>query len=295
MNERTLELTQLRSFVVLAELLHFGHAAAALHIAQPALSQQIRKLEAELGFSLFNRTTRKVTLTPAAESFLRHVQGMFGDLDRAVRNAQDISSGSAGVITVGYVSMAMLTVLPNLLRRFRDKHRDVSLQLRELSTAPQLELLRRGDIDVAIVSGGETGGIIVASEIARDRLVAVVPAKHAAAGKKFISASALRADPFIIFPRSQAPQLHEQILSLCRKAGFEPMFQQEVQSWHAIGELVGAGMGVAIAPASVERYAIRNARCVPLRPTLNVSVSVCFNRENNSPLVQQFVAEAKLL
>ncbi|MBA3406274.1 MAG: LysR family transcriptional regulator [Gemmatimonadaceae bacterium] len=289
------ELRHLRSFIVLGDELHFSRAAAALRVAQPALSQQIRRLETALGFRLFDRTSRKVELTPAGVSFLDHVRRLFLELDRAAQTGQHIASGKTGTLTVGYVQTAMVTVLPTIVRRFRERQPDVRVLLRELSSIPQIEGLRRGEIDVAIVSGTPGDEDIASFEVWRDPLVALVPPAHPASRRRSVSVSALATDPFIMFPRSQTPHVYDQIVSLCRKSGFEPTIAQEAQSWHLIAELVGAGMGVSVAPSSVRRYRVARVRYVPLRPTDSLSTMICYRRAEASIVAKLFVETAREL
>jgi DNA-binding transcriptional LysR family regulator len=290
-----MEIGQLRAFVVLGDELHFGKAATLLRVAQPALSQQIRRLEERLGFRLFDRTSRKVDLTSAGASLLASVRKVFIDLERAVETGHDLASGKIGTVTVGYVATAMMTVLPPIVRKFREGHRDVRLLLRELASAPQVDGLRRGDLDVAILTGSMDDEAIAHFQIWRDPLVALVPAGHSDARRRSISASALVADQLITFPRLQAPALYDQILSLCRNSGFEPTPGQEAQSWHMIAELVSAGMGVAIVPLSVRRYRVAGVRYVPLRPGGSVSTILCYNRAGTSSAAKLLIETARQL
>jgi DNA-binding transcriptional LysR family regulator len=277
-----IEFGQLRAFVVLARELHFGNAAALLRVAQPALSQQIRRLEHRLGFRLFERSSRRVSLTPAGVAFLTTSRKIFIDLERAVETGHDLASGKLGTVTVGYTGMAMTTVLPTIVRKFRESHPDVRLVLRELSSAPQIDGLRRGDLDVAVLTGPVDDGTIAHFQIWREPLVALLPAGHPAARKRSIAPSALAGDQLIAFPREQTPALYDQIMGLCRNAGFEPTLGQGAQSWHMIAELVSAGLGVSIVPRSVRRYKVAGVKYVSLRPGGTVSTLMCYNQPGPS-------------
>ena len=276
------EFGQLRAFVVLAQELHFGNAAIVLRVAQPALSQQIRRLEQRLGFILFERSSRKVSLTPAGAAFLATARKIFIDLERAVETGHDLASGKLGTVTVGYTGLAMTTVLPTIVGKFREGHPDVRLLLRELSSAPQIDGLRKGDLDVAVITGPIDDGTIAHFQIWRDPLVALLPAGHPGAKKRSISASAFAGDQLITFPRVQTPALYDQILTLCRNGGFEPTLGQGAQSWHMIAELVSAGLGVSIVPRSVRRYRVAGVKYVLLRPGASVSTLMCYNRAGSS-------------
>jgi len=287
------EFSQLRSFVVLGEELHFGKAAARLRVAQPGLSQQIRRLEERLGFKLFDRTSRTVTLTPAGSSFLANVRKLFIDLDRAVASGHDLASGRIGTVRVGYTALAMLTVLPPFVRRFRQRQPDVRVLLHELPSAAQLEGLRNGDLDAAILTGLPNDESIQHFQLWEDPFIVLLPENHAYAKKNTVSAVALEREQLIIFPRFQTPVLYDQILSLCRNSGFEPTIGQEAQSWHMIAELVSAGVGVAIAPLSVMRYRVSGLKYVALRPGGKVYTTLCFNRRGLSAGAKLFVETVK--
>src|SRR5690242_9989903 len=143
-----MELRQLRYFVAVAEELHFRRAAARLHVSQPPLSQQIARLEEELGVQLLTRTRRRVELTPAGEAFLRDARVMLGELDVAVATARRIDTGQAGVLRVNFVGSALLSIVPGIVQRFRRGRPEVELELRERSTVDQLRAVGAGVVDV---------------------------------------------------------------------------------------------------------------------------------------------------
>jgi len=290
-----IELRQLRYFAVLAEELHFGRAAAALRVAQPALSQNIRRLEGRLGFSLFERTTRRVHLTAAGAEFLISVHRLSAELGRGVQSAREVSAGALGTVTVGYIATAMLTVLPVLVRKFRERHPRLRLSLRELSSEAQLQALRSGELDVAIVSGRPDDEGLVSYELYRDPLVALLPSDHRLAKRDRVTLSSLANEPFILFPQWQTPGLHDQIVRLCRSSGFEPVVGQEAQSWHVIAALVGVGLGVSVAPASVRRYRVAGVRFRSLRPAASISTMLCMRAGDASLATGHFYSAARPL
>ena len=289
----TIELAQLRAFIVLAEELHFGNAAKRLRVAQPALSQQIRRFEDRIGFQLFNRTSREVSLTAAGTSFLSRARIIMADLDDAIRTGSEIASGSVGTVRVGYVALAALTILPRIVRDFRQRHPDVRLTLHEMSSAPQLDSLLQGGLDIAIQTGIPQVKDISCLEIRRDHLAAILPRSHACARARTLSVKALKGDPFLIFPRSQAPDLYDALTATCRKAGFTPAIVQEAQSWHMIAELVSSGFGVALGPLSIDRYRVPGVSCVKLKPATIVSTTVCSRRKLSNPAAELFLELAK--
>ena len=274
-----LELRQLRYYVVLADELHFGRAAARLRIAQPALSQAVRRLERRLGFALFARTSRRVDLTRQGAAFLASSRRVLGELQRGVEAGRDIAAGRLGSVTIGHTALAMTTVLPAMLRRFRERHPLVRLVVRELPSAAQIEQLRAGYLDAAVVTGRFDEDDLSWLELRRDPLVALFPPGHRLGRRRKVGVASLAREPFIVFPREQIPSVYDQIVTLCRASGFNPDIAQEAQSWQMIAALVGVGLGVAIVPASVKRYGIAGVRCVPLTPTTTMPTALYWRRD----------------
>jgi DNA-binding transcriptional LysR family regulator len=288
--DHDVELRQLRVFSVLARELHFGRAAAALHVAQPALSQQIRKLEERVGFQLFSRTSRRVALTDAGALLLESAQRTMAELERAVEAGRMVAIGEVGRLSIGYVATAMVTVLPDAIRRFRQRHPRVRLILKEIRSAMQPEAFASGTIDVGFSSDVPADAPLEAREVWRDPLVALLPSTHPAAKRSRLRVAALAAEPFVLFPRLQAPTLYDMIVGLCRTNGFDPLIAQEAQSWHSIASLVAAGLGVSIAPESVNRYRITRLRHVRLpRSAGSVGIMMCTPRSGTSSAARLFI------
>src|ERR1700761_2002956 len=168
MNAGDIEIRHLRYFVAVAEELHFGRAAQRLHIAQPPLSQQIRRLEDLLGHALFLRTSREVRLTAVGEELLERARHTLAKIEADVSAAQRIGRGEAGSLTVGFIGSGMLTALPKMLGRYRRRYPQVDLQLREFYTARLTGALLDGTIDVGFLrDGGPIEGLhveVMASE-----------------------------------------------------------------------------------------------------------------------------------
>ncbi len=183
-----MELRQLRYFIAVAEELHFRRAAARLHISQPPLSQQIARLEEELGCRLLSRTRRRVELTPAGEAFLRDARATLEELDVAVATVRRIETGQAGLLRVNFVGSALLSIVPGIIQRFRRGRPEVEIELRERSTLEQLRALNSGIIDVGLVRPPIDPDDALATEVVmRERTVAAIPVRP--------SARQARADP----------------------------------------------------------------------------------------------------
>ena len=172
------ELRHLRYFVAVAEELHFGRAAERLHLAQPPLSQQIRKLEGILGYPLFDRTSRSVSLTAAGQVFLERAQRTLRNVQRDIEETQSIGRGEVGSLHIGFVGSAMLTVLPAIFRQYREAYPSVRLHLHESFTAKVIEGLQNGTLDAGLLRDGDPVEGLVATTLYSEPFVAVLPARH---------------------------------------------------------------------------------------------------------------------
>jgi DNA-binding transcriptional LysR family regulator len=258
------ELRHLRYFVAVAEELHFGRAAERLHLAQPPLSQQIRKLEGILGYPLFDRTSRSVSLTAAGQVFLERAQRTLRNVQRDIEETQSIGRGEVGSLHIGFVGSAMLTVLPAIFRHYREAYPSVRLHLHESFTAKVIEGLQNGTLDAGLLRDGDPVEGLVATTLYSEPFVAVLPARHPGAKQKSISAAALRDEPFVYYPRSAGSRAYDKPLTLCEEQGFRPQIVQEAHNWLTILRLIGAGLGVTIAPACVRLIASPEVVCLPI-------------------------------
>ncbi|HTD24574.1 MAG TPA: LysR substrate-binding domain-containing protein [Terriglobales bacterium] len=265
--DQQIELRHLRYFVAVAEELHFGRAAKRLHLAQPPLSQQIRKLEEILGHALFTRTSRHVKLTSAGELFLDRARSTLRKVQEDMETARSVGRGELGSLTVGFIGSAMLTSIPAILGEYRRRHPRLNLQLRESYTAGVVQALLQGTLDVGFLrDGGSIEGLEVET-LFSEPFVAVLPKRHLLATRKTLSASALRDEPFVFFSPNVGSRAYQKTVSICEEFGFRPQVVQEAPQWLTILRLVGAGLGVTIAPACVERIAAPDVVCRRLRRT----------------------------
>lgn len=247
-----MELRHLRYFVTLAEELHFGRAAEKLHISQPPLSMQIRALESELGVMLFNRTQRHVALTQAGHALLQEARQLLARVDQAVLITRRAGRGEIGELAVGFISVADYNVLPLVLREFRRKYPLVNLTLREATTDAQVRDLLAGRLDVGFLLPPITEPALESVSILREPLIAALPEKHPLVKKSGkLALEKLKDEPFILFPRPNAPGLYDDIVSCCKAAGFSPRVEQEAIQMQTIISLVSAELGVALIPASL--------------------------------------------
>lgn len=288
-----LELRHLRSFVAVAEELHFGRAAVRLHMAQPPLSQQIRKLEGVVGCALFVRTSRSVRLTPAGEAFLERARRTLRNVEDDVREARSIGLGETGLLNVGFVGSAIFTTLPAVLRRHLDAYPGVQLQLHESYTSRVVEGLLDGALDAGIVRDPDPVDGLEAAELFDEPFVAVLPAAHPCAGDAAMSVAALEGAPFVYPPRGAGARAFEKPLALCEEHGFRPRVAHEASHWLTILRLVGAGLGVSLAPACVRAIAAPDVACVPLvEGRVRSEVALLHRTGETRPMVHAFAAIA---
>ncbi len=289
-----IEFRHLRYFVAVAEELHFGRAARRLHLAQPPLSQQIRKLEDMLGHALFTRTSRAVKLTPAGEVFLERARSTLRKVHDDVEVARSVGRGEVGFLNVGFIGSGMLTFLPAMLGRYRRQFPKVNLQLREFYTAGVVRALLESTLDVGFLrDGGPADGLEVET-VFSEPFVAAVPKRHRLARRKTISAAELRDEPFVFFSRTASERAYSKTVSLCEEHGFRPQVVQEGPQWLTSRRLVGAGLGVTIAPLCVGRIAAPDVVCRRIRGTRTRSeIELAFRSGEDREIVKTFCSLAR--
>jgi DNA-binding transcriptional LysR family regulator len=289
-----MELRHLHYFVAVAEELHFGRAARRLLIAQPPLSQQIQKLEEELGVQLFRRTKRRVELTEAGQVFLQEARQALAQVEQAVIAVRRASGGEIGRLTVGFVGSASYEILPALIRRFHERFPDVELVLREATTSQQVRALHEGRIHVGLLRPPISDDSLVVESFLTESLIAALPETHALAGQPVISLQALARERFITFPRHLGPGLYDQIISVCQRAGFSPQITQEAVQMQTILGLVATGIGVALIPASARSLRSAGIAYSELQGIESaVEMALAWRRDNTSTTLCAFLEVAR--
>ena len=288
-----MELRQLRYFVAVAEELHFRRAAERLHISQPPLSQQIRALEDELGFTLLVRTRRRVELTPAGAAFLRDARTLLAELEGAVATARRIDAGQTGRLRINFVGSALFSIVPGTVERFRAARPGVEIELRERATVDQLRAVRAGVADVGLVRPPiDHDGELRVQTVLRERTVAALPAGHALTALTRVPLRRLAAEPLVLFPRDQAPGFHDLLIDSLAGAGVAPRVIQYAPEMLTIMGLVAAGTGVSLVPASVRRLALDGVAYRPVSGAPRSELVAVTRAGDDSALVRAFVAEA---
>lgn len=305
-----MELRHLRYALALAEERHFGRAAARVHVAQPALSQQVKQLERELGVELFRRTTRRVELTEAGRRFAEHARGILAGVDRARDDLALLASGRAGRVSVGFVGTATYDVLPRVAHEVRRELPDVELQLRGESLSPGLLTgLADHTFDLALLrpdpaagpgsgqdggqEGGQEGGLdggLDVRTLRAEPLVAVVPTAHPLADRRRIDLAELAGEPFVVHPSGHRSSIHERVLQACGDAGFEPASLLEVAETATMVVFVAAGLGVALVPEPVRSLGLEGVSYVGLVEPPTIDLALAGRRDESSPAVRNVAA-----
>lgn len=251
-----MELRQLRYFLSVAECMHFTRAAQSLNVSQPALSQQIRLLEREIGARLLERTNRRVQLTPAGIAFRARVQPILEEAAEAAFEAKSIESGEGGRILVGFVSTAAMVVLPTILNPFCARFPRIVVELRELDPGAQLEALQQNRIDAGLTSVSTSLPSLECKLLSREKLIVALPQQHPAARHRTIDLKHLSEERILLPPRHALSGVHEGIINACQKAGFVPKYTQPIRMAETAVCLVASGLGIALIPQSFGRLKV---------------------------------------
>ena len=279
-----MELRYLKYFVTVAERQNFTRAAEQLHVAQPAISQQIKSLEEELGVSLLHRTKRSVKLTAAGNAFLSEAKEILAHAELSKQIARRAARGETGSLAIGCVSASVSGFLPELIQSYRKRFPAVRVHLFELTPEQQLQAFARKKIDV-----GFTRPLAASDEknftqerIYRDRLMLAVPETHSLAKAGQVRLEKFAAEDFVMFKRSEAPKLVDAMTQLCAKAGFTPQVVSEPPMIHTVLMAVAAGIGVAIVPGCVRRPRQPGVAFLPVRPVSPV-IDLVLTRPKGEP------------
>ena len=254
-----MELYQLEYFLEAARQRNFTRAAAHLHLAQAALSEQIRKLEAELGTPLFNRGRRETVLTAAGETLRQHAEALLERADAAKRAVQDVIGLRSGRLAIGAIPSVSACLLPRVIAAFRKLHPLIELALFEGTSEAVAQSVESGRVEFGIVQLPTTSGSFDAQILFTERFVALVANATPVAKQKTVSLAKLANEPFILYKG----RARDTALAACRKAGFEPRIACESSELETIRALVAAGLGIAILPELASRQPTEN--CIALR------------------------------
>jgi len=283
------EIRQLRYFLAVAETRHFGRAAERLHIAQSPLSQAIRQLEAQVGATLFNRTTRRVELTAAGEAFLRDARRILDSVEQARVRARLIDTGSAGLLRVGSTGLAALRQLPMLARIAARELPELVLHFQPDLLTPAQELaLRENQIDLGLLRPPLQATDLAFRLISRERLVVAVPAYHRLVGEEPVALIELSDEAFVGYG-SRDSVVDSAVTRACLAAGFSPRRARVAAETTVLLTLVAAGLGVAVLPESVRALRVDGVRFVPVADDIHIDLALAWRFADTSPALPRLV------
>jgi DNA-binding transcriptional LysR family regulator len=293
-----MDLRRIRHFNVLAETLNFSRAAERLHIAQPALSVSIQKLETELGTKLFERTPTGVLLTASGQAALVEARRMLYHGEQMMRTARDAAAGTGGRLRIGFVGSAIFRLIPTLIPRFRSQYPQVELVLTESTSARILSMLREEALDIGIVRTPllqSHGATLVTLQ--RDRFVAALPASHPLGGRANLRLEELSGEAFVMYARVEAAGLHASAMAACEAAGFAPDIRQEATQVATLLALVESGLGVALVPEVMRgQRAPQVVYCdlADASDTVNTTLVLAYEAGNETPAAQRFIEVSRM-
>jgi len=288
---------QFRYFVTVAEELHMARAAERLGIAQPALSQQIKVIEQQIGTQLFDRSNRRLSLTETGTAFLEGARRALEQAEFALSVARGIACGEAGQIRIGYVGSAMVhRDFPRFLADFRADFPNVELTFRVMTVAEQVDALLGSTIDVAVVRDAvpDVPRTLLSRRLVGERLIVALPEGHAAAGLPAVDLGTLAGEAFLSPADPPGYGLTQSILDVCQNAGFQPRIDMRVLDLSSIVGLVVAGCGVAILPECLQSLNVPGIRYRPLTDERAVSeLKIMVRQSDRSNCLRQFVARVR--
>jgi len=294
-----MELRHLRYFLAVAEERHITRAAARLGLKQPPLSQQIRALETELGTTLFTRLPRGVALTPAGQGLLEDARALLSGVERAASRARAAALGQPGRISIGLTTAASLHPgVTRTLRAYADRHAAVALDLHANSAEGLTEALLRKEVQVAIIRAVVARPAdLVFEQLAQENMLIALPANHrlvkrrASGAHAPIPLRALAGERMILVRRHAAPGMYGNVLEACHKAGFTPLVVAEVEQMLIGINLVAAGVGISLVPASIREIRQQDIAYCPVldAPSLVAPLTLVYRRGEAAPIVTDFI------
>jgi DNA-binding transcriptional LysR family regulator len=284
------ELRQIRSFLSIAETLHFGRTAELIHISQPALSLQIRALEEEVGVRLFERNRRKTTLTAAGFAFRDDAATALSQLEQAIRRARLAANGKLGLLRIGFISTAGSEIVPDMVRQFRELNPEVEFSLRNILTAEQIQMLEAGSLDIGFLRlpiGGHPALDVVT--VHREPFVLVVPSSHKLAKRKAVRLRELAGQDFVMYERTYAPGFHDLIFGILRDARIVPTVSQTAGEIPTLISLVDARMGITILPASAVKHSVASVVSCEILDRIPMSeIGIAVSKRFRAAVVDDF-------
>ena len=288
-----LELNQIRSFVAVAEELHFGRAAERLNMTQPPLSRQIKLLEEQVGALLLARTSRVVRLTSAGRAFLPEAVRILRLANDAASKARRVASGEEGSLTIGFTAAIGYGVLPELVHRFHERAPGIALVLKELVTTTQLEALNSGLLDIGLLRPHVKHHGLATRLLCRESILLAVPDREAAAWPNDPTPECLQGKDFLMYSPIEARYFHQLVTRCLENSRVTPNIVDYVTQVHTMLALVSSGIGVALVPKAAARLNFQGitVRRMRVKPHAPVEAVASYRTDNDNPSLRVFRRE----
>jgi DNA-binding transcriptional LysR family regulator len=289
-----MELRHIRYFLAVAEELNFTRAARKVGIGQPPLSNQIRDLENEIGAPLFRRLPGGAELTEAGRAFLPEAKTMLAQADHAKRAAIRAARGELGRLRIGFTGSAVFNpIVPAAINGFRRRYGDVELVLEEAYTTRLVERLHAEELDAVFIRPGGTDPENVRSHfLDEEPMMIVLPSGHPHADAKMLPLDALADEPFVLFPRAAGVRFFDDIITACRRCGFEPILGQPAPQITSIANLVAVELGVSVVPAAIARIRVPGVSYIPIAGEApKARLTLVTRRDERAVTVRNFTAQ----
>jgi DNA-binding transcriptional LysR family regulator len=287
-----LDLRQMRYVVEVAKERSFSRAARNLHVAQQAVSRQVKLVEEELGVQLFERTNRGVELTAAGEAFVQEAQRALNAADRVAQQAQAAARGQVGTLRLAYTLATVYETLPALIAAAAAEQPELNVRTREIFAEDLERLLTHERVDVALAPHVGRRSGLDQHPVRQEAFVAAVALNHPLAAQPSISVAALAEQTIELWPESMAPGYHEAVVAACRDAGFEPILDGQAAGSTVWGNIAG-GRGVGLVVGSLRHQLPRGITLIPLAaPTPTLAIDLVWPTARTTPAVTRLVAIA---
>jgi DNA-binding transcriptional LysR family regulator len=291
--DEQIELRHFRYFLAVAETLHFSRAAERLGMAQPPLSQQIRRLEELVGHRLFERSTRGAKLTLAGQLLAERARSTIDKVHDDLAQVRRLGRGEMGTLTVGFSGSVMFTELPAAIGEYRRRFPKVELRLHEMVTSAQTAALLDGTLDLGFLRDGDVTEGIELTTVLRQRYVAVLPEGHRLARRRALKIADLKDEPFVLFARRMGPLAFDRTIACCERNGFHPRIVQNAPQWPTLLRLVAAGLGVSLAPACVATLSVQGTVFRQAQGAGWTTVDLGVKSGSDGALARGFIAVAR--
>jgi len=290
-----MELKQLRYFVAVAELEHFGRASEVLHVVQPALSRQVQQLEDEVGVELFERLPRGVRLTAAGRALLEQARALLADANRMIHKTRLVGQGKTGYLRIGFADGATYgPAMPTILRQFRAQSPDVVLDLVPANSFAQFDLLEQWAINLGFVYWLPDNPIVKSAQLSVEKLLLAVGKSSALAKRKQVRLRDLTGYPFVWFPRHQSPPYYDLVVSQCHRASLTLNVVQDAVNESTMLSLVAAGIGATFITDAARRRKPDEVCLIPVEDLdATISLKAIWRSDDKTPALKDFVAAVR--